>query len=107
MAPIFTLEARPHPCSCLINRGIGKCPYCPSGLTVLTVVRSLSELDLGTNGLKVTSDYHQWLGRRAVCKDRIAHRSTIQAAATLDCLIRLPCDNRCTHYTTIGGGVIC
>ncbi|KAG8268554.1 hypothetical protein J6590_023936 [Homalodisca vitripennis] len=41
-------------------------------------------LNLGTNGLKVTSVHHQWSGRQAACKDRIAQRSPIQAAATLE-----------------------
>ncbi|KAG8263983.1 hypothetical protein J6590_021650 [Homalodisca vitripennis] len=36
--------------------------------------------NLGTNGLKVASEP----GRRTACKDRIAQRSPIQAAATLD-----------------------
>ncbi|KAG8324605.1 hypothetical protein J6590_088274 [Homalodisca vitripennis] len=40
-------------------------------------------LNLGINGLKVTSEPPQWPGRRAACKDRIAQRSRIQAAATL------------------------
>ncbi|KAG8302706.1 hypothetical protein J6590_026909 [Homalodisca vitripennis] len=42
-------------------------------------------LNLGTNGLKVPN-HHQWPGRRAACKNRIAQRSPIQAAATLTLL---------------------
>ncbi|KAG8321196.1 hypothetical protein J6590_051471 [Homalodisca vitripennis] len=41
-------------------------------------------LNLGTNSLKVTSEPHQWPGRRGACKGRITKRSPIQAAATLD-----------------------
>ncbi|KAG8279981.1 hypothetical protein J6590_092521 [Homalodisca vitripennis] len=41
-------------------------------------------LNLGTNGLKVTSEPPPMAGQAGRCKDRIAQRSTIQAAATLD-----------------------
>ncbi|KAG8311885.1 hypothetical protein J6590_034476 [Homalodisca vitripennis] len=40
--------------------------------------------NLGTNGLKVTSEPLPQPGRRAACKDRIAQRSPIRAGATLD-----------------------
>ncbi|KAG8256527.1 hypothetical protein J6590_066337 [Homalodisca vitripennis] len=41
-------------------------------------------LNLGTNGLKVTSEQPPTAVRRAACKNRIAQQSPIQAAATLD-----------------------
>ncbi|KAG8277000.1 hypothetical protein J6590_051901 [Homalodisca vitripennis] len=47
-------------------------------------LRSSLIFNLETNGLKVTAEHHQWPGRWAACKDRIAQRSPIQAAATLD-----------------------
>ncbi|KAG8316355.1 hypothetical protein J6590_052566 [Homalodisca vitripennis] len=40
-------------------------------------------LNLETNGSEFPN-HHQWPGRRAACKNRIAQRSPIQAAATLD-----------------------
>ncbi|KAG8245214.1 hypothetical protein J6590_009292 [Homalodisca vitripennis] len=41
-------------------------------------------LSLGTSGLKVTSEPPPMTERRPAWKDRIAQRSPIQAAATLD-----------------------
>ncbi|KAG8293361.1 hypothetical protein J6590_018770 [Homalodisca vitripennis] len=37
----------------------------------------------------------------AACKGRVAQRSSIQAATTLDCLIRLSRDNRPTRYPAL------
>ncbi|KAG8287386.1 hypothetical protein J6590_038994 [Homalodisca vitripennis] len=63
------------------------------GVNCTSVTRNLSRdvrakkpsltLNLGTNGLMVTSEPPPMAGQAAPCKDRIAQQSPVQAAATL------------------------
>ncbi|KAG8296220.1 hypothetical protein J6590_062128 [Homalodisca vitripennis] len=53
-------------------------------LILLGEVRTKKPSPTLTNGLKVTSEPPPTARRRAACKDKIAQRSAIQAAATLD-----------------------
>ncbi|KAG8262272.1 hypothetical protein J6590_055478 [Homalodisca vitripennis] len=59
-------------------------------------------LNLGTNGLKVTSEPPQMAGKAGCLQgqDRLAvtHPSSSHARR---CLIWLSCDNRCTRYTVL------
>ncbi|KAG8316500.1 hypothetical protein J6590_049624 [Homalodisca vitripennis] len=58
-------------------------------------------LNLGTNGLMVTSEPPPMAGQAGCLQGQgrsaVTHPSSSHARR---CLIRLSCNNRCTHYTT-------